>query len=213
MANKALITRRGTPGGTEDVLRAATTRDAEGAGVQVEHQLPQGTLISGAEDQYAELERQGFRVKLLPDTNILEIGPYRIDTEVGGPDVPAALRVPAGEAGAWTHHLVQLSGPPTEEWVHIIEARGVDVVEAVSAYGLFVVGDPAAVAALDDLDFVVWTGVFEPAYRVASALLEMSGRIRYVNIGVYPESDVPAVRTAIEAAGGRVADEWGQEGR
>ena len=49
--------------------------------------------------------------------------------------VPAALEVAADEAADWPHHLVQLAGPPTDEWVREIEARGVDVVEPISGYG------------------------------------------------------------------------------
>ena len=33
---------------------------------------------------------------------------------------------------------MQLAGPPFEAWVREIEARGIDVVEPISGYGVFV---------------------------------------------------------------------------
>jgi hypothetical protein len=43
------------------------------------------------------------------------------------------------------------------------------------------------------LDFVAWTGRFEPAYRVSDALLGLQGRIRYVTVVVYPRAALAAV--------------------
>src|SRR5215213_7702042 len=126
MSTKALITRRGAPGpATEGAEGLAAAR----RGLNVEGVLPQGTLIREGEERYAELEAQGFRVKLLPDTNILEVGAYRIDTEAGAVEAARAEDLPAPAESPWTHHLVQLIAPPTDEWIRAIEARGLDVVE------------------------------------------------------------------------------------
>ncbi len=220
MSTKAVITRRGASGTRAE---SAEGVDAARLGFKVEAQLPQGTLISDtgsagravrdAGPTYAELEEQGFRVKVLPDTNILEVGTFRIDTEATPPMAPRASE----ERGltddeTWTHHLVQLIAPPNEEWIRTIEAQGVDVVEPISRYGLFVIGSPDTVRNLESLPFVAWTGPFKPEYRIAGNLKELQGRIQYVNVGVYPESAVPEVRRGIEAAGGTIVDEWGQEG-
>src|SRR5215212_343714 len=114
MSTKALITRRGAPGpATEGAEGLAAAR----RGLNVEGVLPQGTLIREGEERYAELEAQGFRVKLLPDTNILEVGAYRIDTEASTAEAAMAedLPVPAeSPESPWTHHLVQLIAPPTD---------------------------------------------------------------------------------------------------
>ncbi len=79
MATKALITRRGAAR-TEAAPMLASTA-AEGLGLTVEHHLPAGTLVVGDDEQLAALEAQGYRVKLLTDTNILTVGSYRIDIE------------------------------------------------------------------------------------------------------------------------------------
>ena len=180
---------------------------AEVSGCSVEDQLPQGTLVSGKEENFAELEKQGYRVKLLPDTNILEVGSYRIDIERGAPKTPLKLRVPKKLEKTWPHHLVQLAAPPSEEWIRAIEAHGVDVVEPISAYGLFVVGSPEEVSKLKSLHFVAWTGPFQPAYRLAPNLKGLKGRIQSVSVGVYPKTELPEVRAAIEKAGGTIRED------
>jgi hypothetical protein len=130
MANKALITWRAAARTAGSSAREAAAADA--IGLSVESYGSNRTLVSGSEEQYRELEAQGYRVKILTDTNLLRIGRYTIDTEANEPVVPAALEVAADEAADWPHHLVQLAGPPTDEWVREIEAQGVDVVEPIS---------------------------------------------------------------------------------
>ncbi len=195
MSAKALITRRSSP--QTEAARAVESSEAEGLGLTIEEHLPHATLVSGTEKQYAALEAQGFRVKLLPETNILETGSYRIDIEGSPPKVPANLQVPKTLEKEWRHHLVQLAGPPSEEWSRTIEEQGVDVVEPISAYGLFVVGSPEQVANLKNLPFVAWVGPFKPAYRIAPNLKGMKGKIQYVSIGVYPPDEVDAVKEAL----------------
>jgi subtilisin family serine protease len=217
MASKAIITRRGGAG-----LESADGVLTLNENVQVEQALPQGTLVRGAATDLSALERAGFRVKLLTDTNILEVGAYRLDTETlgrgegleagagaDGPqaDVPADLEVPSSLAATWPHHLVQLAAPPTAEWVASIQALGVEVVEPISAYGLFVVGTPDQVARLRALPFVEWVAPFKPAYRLAPGLGERTGKLRYLNVGVYPASEADAVRAALIKAGATLIGE------
>lgn len=227
MAIKALVTLRRTPG-VEDEGKSAG-EEARDRGLTVERDLDDGSIIRlDDEAQADELEASGFRVKVLPDTNLIKIGGYEIDTdtatetrdepgivemaddEAGAtplPAVPEELEVPAESAGEWPHHLVQLVWPPTEEWTRQIEERGVHVVEPISSNGLFVTGSPETVRSLRDLPFVTWVGPFKPAYRIAPNLRGLTGLIRYVSIGVYPPSEVESVRLAVVEAGGMVVSE------
>lgn len=208
MATKAILNRRGA---TRSLAVAAhESAAAEQQGLTVEHRLPQGTLVSGDETQYAAMEQQGYRVKLLPDTNLIEVGSYRIDVEAAPPVVPPELEVPQALAATWPHHLVQLAAPPFEDWVRAIESAGVDVVEPISAYGLFVAASPEDADRLKELPFVVWVGPLKPAYRLSPNLRGLTGRIQYVNVGVYPVSAGAEVRKEIEEAGGQVVGEWVQ---
>lgn len=192
MTTKALITRRGVTRTT--AVAAMESSEAENLGLTVEHHLPQGTLVSGDEKKYADLEAQGYRVKVLPNTNMMQIGAYKIDIEAALPKVPKELEVPEELGTTWSHHLVQLAGPPNEDWIRAIEEQGVDVVEPISAYGLFVIGSTEQVESLKSFPFVAWVGPFKPAYRVHSNLSGREGKIKYVSVGVYPEAEVEALK-------------------
>ena len=206
MANKALITRRAAM--AADVpLRSAIATMRPGAFV-VEAETPAGLLIRGADSDYEALAAAGFRVKLLPDTHLLRIGRYTIDVTADAiPDVPDELDVTAAELPGWPHHLVQLTGPPLETWVREIEARGVDVVEPLSEYALFVYTTADLLNFLRDLPFVAWTGPFKPAYRMAPGAPPTTD---YVSVSVYPSSEADRVTRSIEDAHGRILDQWRQ---
>ena len=210
MTNKALITLRRTTG-AEDATRTAGA-EARFKGFAVEHDLSNGSIVNlEDENQIEQLEASGFRVKVLRDTNLLQVGNYQIDTQAATEDemvaAPASadalpeFDVPAESAAQWKHHLVQLAGPPNDEWTRQIEMQGVDVVEPISAYGLFVVGDPATVASLRNLPFVTWVGPFKPAYRIAPSLIGQTGRIKYVSIGIYPKDEVDRVKLTLTQIG------------
>ena len=210
MTTKALITFRKTTGAadsTADVSEVARQR-----GLAVEQDLSNGSIVNlDDEAQVAQLEAEGFRVKVLRNTNLLQVGNFQIDTtatedETAAPAAPG-FDVPAESAAEWKHHLVQLAGPPNEEWTRQIEAQGIDVVEPISSYGLFVVGDPAVVASLRQLPFVTWVGPFKPAYRIAPNLAGRTGRIQYVSIGIYPDDEVPRVKAKLAQLGATVVRE------
>jgi subtilisin family serine protease len=207
MTTKALITRRIAAASGRQ--RAAESAAAGSLQADVEHVLPHATLVRGEAAQLLALQDQGYRVKLLPDTEILQINGHRIDI-TAKPKVTAGLDVPKALAAAWTHHLVQLAAPPTAEWVAAIEALGIDVVEPVSGYGLFVRAAPAQLPALAALPFVAWVGAFKPAWRMARNLASARGTLRWVGVGVYPEAAGEAVAEAIAKAGGQVLDRTAQ---
>jgi subtilisin family serine protease len=227
MTTKALITRRTKP--NVEASPMSVSEAAAESGFTVEQDLTDGSIVDVEnEATVAQLEASGFRVKLLPHTDRLEIGNYVIDTtapiEAESPSPMAAmaatenesapamaaveaLGVPAESAAEWKHHLVQLAGPPNEEWTKQIEAQGVDVVEPISRYGLFVVGAPDVVANLRNLPFVTWTGPFKPAYRIAPNLADSTGRIRYVSVGVYPPDEMSRVKSELAQLGATIVRE------
>jgi subtilisin family serine protease len=160
----------------------------------VDYLLPQGTLVIGNRDDFSKIEQRQFRVKIFPDTNILQIGSYRIDIEGDFPQIPEQLGVPKALEEMWIHYLLQFKAPPISEWIDIVKEHGVDVVEPVSAYSLFVVGNKDRVFSLNDLDFITWIGIFQPAYRISKELLTMEGSIRYVRISIYPANEINSVK-------------------
>src|SRR5262245_18239393 len=122
MSNKALITQR--QGTAPETSRAAVLPAMQAMGVVADAATPAGMLVRGTDSQFEQLEAAGYRVKVLPDTNLLRVGRYTIDVETGAePEVPRELDLGADELSVWPHHLVQLAGPPLDPWVRAIEGR------------------------------------------------------------------------------------------
>ena len=189
--------------GRLDISLAATTKGGPDLGLVNEFvTLDQRKARRRDVEQY---EAQGYRVKVLRDTNLLTVGDYVINTEIALPALPVEVRLEAADVAPWTHHLVQLQAPPEPEDIQKIEAEGVEVVEPLGPYGLFVVGSSETVSQLPHkLGCVAWTGPFQPAYRIAGALRSMTGRISNVAIGVYPAEEGPAVAGLVLDTGGDI---------
>ncbi len=204
MSMSALIARRGVRRTGAHV--AAEEQEAAQAGLTVELRLPFALLVEGPEAALTALASRGYRVKLLRDRHRIAVNGCEIDIRDGAAAGPVDPDVPAGLASSWSHHLVQLAAPPIPDWIRAIEEQGVQVVQNVSAYGLFVVGPPDRVDALSALPFVTWTGPFRPGYRIHPNLAGRTGEVRFVDIGIFPRSATPTVRRVVEGAGGRVVD-------
>jgi subtilisin family serine protease len=178
MKEKAIITKKGPQ--SRDASALSESAVAKDLGLIVETNLGYGTLVEGESETFQEIENQGYRVKVLTDINLLKIGNFNIDTEA-----PASVETNP----AWTHYLVQLIAPPNESWVQEIESRGINVIEPISAYGLFVIGTLAQVKALENLEFVAWTGEFLPKYRISPNITTTSGTPIEVAVSYFDEED------------------------
>ena len=207
MANKALITRR-------DDTDLVDPKVLEDIGNPVELETQQGALVELKDISQAErIEALGYRVKFLPNTDILKVGRYTIEIEGSQsnerPEVPPELEVPQPLVETWPHHLVQLKLPPSEQEITTIEKAGLEVVEPISAYGLFVVGNPNQVESLKNYPRVAWTGPFKPAYRIEPGLFGVEGKIQYLRIGIYPQSEQSKVTQTLRAADATIISESG----
>jgi subtilisin family serine protease len=214
--DKLLISRRGISE-TEESFRF----DLESRGFQVERSTGGRLLVipGDSEDSLSSsiegLESAGYRVKLLPNTNILEVGSYRIDIEAATEeiDVPSNLEVPSDLANVWSHHLVQLTSIRTEESRHAIEEQDVKVVEPISSYGYFVVGSPQTVNSLTELEDVAWVGKFKPAYRISPQLRNMEALVDdehpviHLYLHVYPKTYIDEVDEVVKQFGGTIVRE------
>lgn len=120
-------------------------------------------------------------------------------------DIPASLAAPASQAvqiSRAAYYIVQFGHPVTESDRAAIEALGGTIHGYIPdyAYKVRMTGSQAAnVAALED---VIWTGVFQPAYRVSPQLIMDGTRLYKVRI----ESGVPqtAVINSIQASGATI---------
>jgi hypothetical protein len=156
-----------------------------------------GTIIDkGTPEEYKKLEKEGYRVKIIPKAEILDIqsSGYYIDTEKGLPSIPTEFQIPESLRDSWTHHIVKCITRPTPDWINEIEKKSVKVLETLSQNFLLVVGNPQDVERLRSFNFVDDTFPFQPAYRINKNLRGIKGNIRYLRIDLYPAAEIELVK-------------------
>ncbi|HEX4954106.1 MAG TPA: S8 family serine peptidase [Thermoanaerobaculia bacterium] len=137
-----------------------------------------------------------------PGTSEVRAGSYRFDPlRQGEPALPAALR--AQNAGGL--RLVQLVGPTRPEWLATLAERGLRVLQYLP-FHTYLVWAGAGDHSLEGLDFVRWQGAYHPAYKLASDLAGRAGRIRNLDLFVYPAAGLTAFLESLQPRVVRVVD-------
>lgn len=186
--------------GITDALR----REIGRANVEVALEAGNGFIVDVNEKDLGRLTEAGFRWTELRDTNLLRIGGFTIDTQLPAPGVPSQLRVPEEEAAEWTHRLLQLIAPPAPQWMAELQELGIQVIEPLGPYGLFVLADARMAKRALQREYVAWTGLFQPAYRIHPSLTDAHGRLDFIAVDVVPPEDVEEVRARLESLGAQV---------
>ena len=177
-------------------------------GVQLEQISEQrALLLDSSPDQIIELQQRGYRVKPLPNTNLLNIGKFSIDIESDLPTIDPTLEIPSELSDGWTHFLVQFISYPEQEWLVVLERHGINILDPLPPYGYVIQGSPAEIQSLEDLAFVAWVGPFKPAYRLSPNLEGLTGRIQYISLSVIRDGDVNSIRATIAALSGEIISE------
>ena len=201
MTKKAIISHRTI---SRDKSLKKEGDDVKEVKITIKHRLPTGTIIEGENEQFLEMEKRGYRVKILHETDILDVGFYRIDITKDPPKVPNKLEINEKDIDNWIHYLIQLDGLRNKHWFSIIQDRDIEIIEPISRYGLLVSDKANDVKKLESLPFVKWIGPFKPAYKIDPKLLDMDGEIEYINFGVYSNADFNHVFKIIENRKGTI---------
>ncbi len=123
---------------------------------------------------------------------------YAIDTRIGEPNLPANLRIDGYDGAGY--YLLQVKGPVYSDWVTTLKVLGIDVIVYIPNYSFIVYADPDQINHARAKDFVKWTGVYQPAYKLEKELLNARGTARVV-LQLFPRASVAVVRRMIENLG------------
>ena len=199
MKTTALITRR------DSRIRKGNWNDLIRLGFKIETILEHGVIVKADKKKLFELESQGFRVKVIPDTNIISLGRYKFDLSKDElPELPRSMDLSKSKEKIWKQHIVQLAGPIQKEWLQKLRKIGIDIVDRISNYGLLLYGDRALIERAEKLPFITWAGFNKPAYRISQNLEGKRGRVKWVNISVYPASEKEGVIEKIKSYNGEI---------
>jgi subtilisin family serine protease len=95
------------------------------AGAEVLANYGQSVLVRCDDKDLKRLVAEGLRVRELEDTNVVDVGGFRVDT--GRPEIQStsARAVAASLSSGVSHHVIRLSGPMHPDWRTRLEKLGV----------------------------------------------------------------------------------------
>ncbi len=124
---------------------------------------------------------------------------YAIDTRIGEPVLPANLCIDGYDGGAG-YYLVQFIGPVYSTWIEQLKGLGIDVIVYIPNYSFIVYATQEQLDRCRSLDFVKWTGIYQPAYKLQKELTNSRGSARIV-MQLYPRANLKAFTDRISAMG------------
>lgn len=120
------------------------------------------------------LESKGYRVESEPDLHTIALNGYVFDTRAEEPSFAGELRIGEYPTGATGHYLLQFIGPIKEDWKGRIRNMGVEIGDYVPKNAFLVQMRSDIREEVSKLDFVQWTGLFQPAYKIRPDLFDMA---------------------------------------
>ncbi len=125
---------------------------------------------------------------------------YTIDTRYGEPRLPENLRITNASAN---YYIIQFTGPIQSRWHRELKQLGINTIGYLPSYATIARLTPEERSRLENLPYVHWIGIFQPAYKIQAELLNATGH-RTIGIMVTPGEDASELEEFIRARGGTV---------
>ncbi|HEX7321048.1 MAG TPA: S8 family serine peptidase [bacterium] len=120
------------------------------------------------------------------------------DTRSGEPSLPSRLCI--RDAEEYGYYLVQFKGPIYTAWLQDLKNVGIEVIGYIPMYAEIVYASRAQMNSISSKQYVQWTGIFQPAYKLQSELIDGSGTDR-VSVQVYTREDINKIVSLVESYG------------
>jgi PKD repeat protein len=145
--------------------------------------LPTGVLLSEAQPLSA------FPIRLGGTTFTPALGER--------PDVPPGLMIGGYASQHRGYYIVQFQGPVEQRWKEKVTEIGAELLDYIPEFAFKVRMNPGQARKVESLDFVIWIGLFHPAYKLSGDLLRDGTHIYTVRIerGVQAGLAVASIKT------------------
>jgi hypothetical protein len=165
-----------------------------------------GVLAARAADPVHDQGRIGTFIPVPDaDANLITFSNgFTIDTRFGEPNLPERYRL-AGPTDGSVYRIVQFTGPIYQDWLKALTRIGVQPFGYLPRYAVIAKMDAASCARVADLPMVNWVGLFQPAYKLEAALLDLTGTHRIV-IQVTLNEDYRRITEYLAAQGATLDD-------
>ncbi len=130
------------------------------------------------------------------------------DTIEGEPLISSDLKIEAYPPGVDGLYLVQFSEPLTNEMIEQIEGLGATVYDSVPSNAFGVMMDETTKTSVENLPFIQWCGLYQPAYKISSKInrnLQNSTNVTVMIMNTDAVSDIVAEVTSLSNV---VLKEW-----
>jgi len=146
------------------------------------------------------------------DLFTIDLKATTFDTRDGEPSIPASLDIQSYPSETKGSYLVQFIGPVKDEWKWQIESLGAEILRYVPNDAYLVRMTPEVKASIEALRTVVWTGIYQPVYKIDPALYSSHG-LTYVEIVTLPGASLNPVLAFINQQGyGKATFGWDDAG-
>lgn len=137
------------------------------------------------------------------ENSIINIASYEFDPRFGEPNLPENLRTDTFLPGEENYYLVQFMGPIKNEWKDQLRQLGGIIYDYIPHFSFIVKMNSTAKTKIENLSFIRWIGIYQPAYKLSSELLNITGLVN-LTILVFKGEDIDVIAAAIEETGGNI---------
>ncbi len=190
---KILVYKRGID---KDTLKARE-------GYSVMENYDSFVLVETTKEKKIALEEQGFAVEGLPNRDYVGLQSHSFHSDEGEPEIADNLEIEEYSNGEEGYYILQFRGPIKTEWKEELESLGVTLHEFRHRFNFIVEMDQETRRDVEELDFVEWTGIYQPAYKFESELLEKSEPV-YLDISLFEGADPGLIANGIAQTGGNI---------
>jgi len=134
------------------------------AGFKVMDRYNNYVLIKGDQEEQNILEQNGIDYDALNERTVISVKGHEFDFTEEEPSL--SLKSEGYEPGTEGTYLVHMLGPINPEWKTRLENMGVRVLEYIPNYAYLVKMTPDMRKNVKSLDFVDWTGIYHPGYKI-----------------------------------------------
>jgi hypothetical protein len=173
----------------------------EKTGIDVIEEYNNFILAEVTLEQKAVLKSNGIDTQ--PMKHLTTIGLQRgaFDTRDEGAYLSTDLRIDSYPAEIKGYYIVQFIGPIKEKWKIEIENADAEINGYVPYNAFIVKMDESTKRAVENLRYVQWVGIYQPAYKIATDLTEMSDDQATVTILTHNRQDLTLVIEKLKELG------------
>ena len=171
--------------------------------IQVLETYEQQTLIEIDSSKVSEIERMDVSFQRMQNRGYIGLQSHSFKTENGLPDISNSVEASSHFDTDKEKYIIQFIGPIKAEWQEELRELGVKIHEFRHRFNLIVEMDGLTKDEVEELYYVNWVGMYQPAYRFNSALLKETDPL-FLEVRVFESNDAVKMAEEIHTLGGTI---------